>query len=258
MGNLDYKQFAERHRPHIHPPGAVLFVTYRLAGSIPRATVRAYRAKKDWLENQLARVKKIAQGGDAAELNQWLDRAEKFNREWFIKFEDVLHKTNTGPMWMKDERVAGAVAESLHKLDGDAYRLDSYSVMSNHVHAVFKPFLSEAELQESFDEHGRPLFTSDHPGLSRIMHSLKGSSARECNLILSRAGQFWEHESFDHFVRDGRFFATIDYVVNNPVKAGLVKDWREWPWNYCRGDLSDKLQFVADSSTLSVAETTTN
>ena len=77
--------------------------------------------------------------------------------------------------------------------------------MSNHVQIVFKPFLSEAALQESFDEHGRPLLTSDHPGLSRIMHSLKGSSARECNLILSRAGQFWEHESFDHFVRDGKF-----------------------------------------------------
>ncbi len=47
MGNLDYKQFAERHRHHIHPPGAILFVTYRLAGSIPKATVRAYKAKKN-------------------------------------------------------------------------------------------------------------------------------------------------------------------------------------------------------------------
>ena len=35
--------------------------------------------------------------------------------------------------------------------------------------------------------------------------------------------------------------ATIRYVLNNPVKAGLVKDWREWGWNYCRSELSDKL-----------------
>jgi hypothetical protein len=54
------------------------------------------------------------------------------------------------------------------------------------------------------------------------MHSLKGSSARECNLILSRTGQFWEHESFDHFVRAGKFYPTIKYVLNNPVKARLV------------------------------------
>jgi len=47
MGNFAYKQFSERHRPHIHPPGSVLFVTYRLAGSIPKSTVREYRAKKE-------------------------------------------------------------------------------------------------------------------------------------------------------------------------------------------------------------------
>jgi hypothetical protein len=50
LANLDYKQFSKRHRPHIHPPGAVLFVTYRLAGSIPKATMREYKARKEWLE----------------------------------------------------------------------------------------------------------------------------------------------------------------------------------------------------------------
>jgi putative transposase len=169
------------------------------------------------------------------------DQIEKFNREWAIKFEDILHQAKTGPMWMKNERVADVVAQGLHKLDGDAYRLDSYSVMSNHVHAVFRPLLSEAELNESVDADGHPVFISEHPGLSRIMHSLKGASARECNLVLSHQGQFWEHESFDHVIREGKFFSTIRYVLNNPVKAGLVRDWREWRWNYCRSDLCDKL-----------------
>ena len=241
MANLDYKQFAERHRPHIHPPGGILFVTYRLAGSIPKATVRDYKAKKDWFANELKRARNMAQRTETPELKEWLERIENFDREWFMKFEDILHKANVGPMWMRDERVADKVAENLRRLDGDAYRLDAYSVMSNHVHTIFKPFLSEQELQESFDEDGHPIFTSEYPGLSRIMHSLKGRSARECNLILSRAGQFWEHESFDHVIRPGRFNATIRYVLNNPVKAGLTKDWREWRWNYCRREVSDKL-----------------
>ena len=86
--------------------------------------------------------------------------------------------------------------------------------------------LSEANLYEWFDEDGRPIFASDHPGLSRIMHSLKGSSARQCNLILSRRGQFWEHESFDHVIREGKFYQTIRYVLNNPVKADLAENWR--------------------------------
>jgi len=238
VNKLGYKQFSERHRPHIHPPGANLFVTYRLAGSIPAVTVRYYRAKKAWLVDQVRRVRKMSKDYDYRDLKEHI---EKFDREWAIKFEVILHKAETGPMWMKDERVADAVAQSLHRLDGDSYRLDCYSVMSNHVHVVFKPLLSEAELYERLNADGHPIFVSEHPGLSRIMHSLKGGSARECNLILSRRGQFWEHESFDHVIRDGRFYATIRYVLNNPVKAGLVRNWREWRWNYCRSDLSNKV-----------------
>lgn len=169
--------------------------------------------------------------------NDFRDSVEKFYREWAIKFEDILHKAQTGPTWMKDEGVADAVAGSLHELDGDAYRLDSYSVMSNHVHVVFRPLLSGDELFETFDENGHLTFVSEHPGLSRIMHLLKGRSARECNLILSRQGQFWEHESFDHVIREGKFYATIRYVLKNPVKAGLVSNWQEWRWNYCRSEL---------------------
>ena len=241
MGNLDYKEFTKRHRPHIHPPDSILFVTYRLAGSIPRAMVRAYKAKKEWLENQCAVIRKGVKENSGAEMLRLLEQVEDFSREWFVKFEDIMHKANTGPTWMKNEKVADSVASSLHKLDGDAHRLDAYSVMSNHVHTVFKPYLSEKDLFERFDEDGRPMFVSEHPSLSRIMQSLKGSSARECNRILSRSGQFWEHESFDHVVREGKFYATIRYVLNNPVKAGLVKQWREWRWNYCRSELVEKV-----------------
>lgn len=241
MGNLDYKQFTERHRPHIQPPDSILFVTYRLAGSIPRAVVREYKARKDWLAGQLKLVGNEARKCDSPELKRWLEQVENFNRNWFLKFEDIMHKATNGPMWMKEERVADAVALSLQKLDGDAYRLDAYSVMSNHVHAVFKPFLSKKELRESFDENGRPIFKSEHPSLSRIMQSLKGGSSKECNRILSRTGQFWEHESFDHVVREGKFYQTIKYMLHNPIKAGLVREWREWRWNYCRSELSDKV-----------------
>ncbi len=143
-------------------------------------------------------------------------------------------------MWLQDERVAAKVSESLSQLDGKAYRLDAYSIMSNHVHVVFKPFLSETNLKEGKDQDGHPVFTSEFPSLSRIMQSLKGRSARECNLVLLRTGRFWEHESFDHVIRRGKFDQTVSYVLNNPVKAGLAKHWRDWRWNYCREELCDR------------------
>lgn len=226
VGNLDYKQFARRHRPHIHKPGGVLFVTYRLAGSIPRSTVREYKARKEWLENELGRAARDTQTPKTATL---LEKIEKFNREWFVKFEAILHQASVGPMWMRDDKIAETVAESLRASDGKDYRLDAYSVMSNHVHTVFKPFVTERNLREVKDKDRHPVFLSDCASLSRIMHSVKGRSARQCNLILSRSGPFWEHESFDHVIRPGKFGATIRYVLNNPVKAGLVNDWRAWP-----------------------------
>jgi putative transposase len=241
VGNLDYKPFTERRRPHVHVLDRTLFLTYRLAGSIPKSTVRLYKARKEWLDDQVARARKAAVGTEHAELKHWLESVESFQREWFVKFEDILHRGTAGPMWMKDFRIADAVSESLRKLDGTAYRLDAYCVMSNHVHAVFRPFLSERDLNETRDETGHLAFSSEQPSLSRIMQALKGSSARECNLLLSRTGQFWEQESFDHVIRPGKLDATIRYVLNNPVKAGLVADWREWRWNYCRDELSDKL-----------------
>lgn len=143
---------------------------------------------------------------------------------------------------MQDDAVAAKVAEGLSQLDGKAYRLDAYSIMSNHVHAVFQPFLSETNLKESKDRYGRPVFVSEFPSLARIMQLLKGRSARDCNLLLSRSGQFWEHENFDHVIRRGKFDKTVRYVLNNPVKVRLAKHWSDWRWNYCREELRERFQ----------------
>ncbi len=238
VGTFEFQEFSRRHRPHFQPPGATLFLTYRLAGSIPQSTVRLYRAKKKWLEDAIQRARRLE---GPSESSAWLERAEAFKREWFLRYEEILHKADVGPKWLQDESVATKVAEGLARLDDDAYRLDAYSIMSNHVHAVFKPLLSEQELRQIFSSEDGSMFVSQHPSLSKIMQSLKGRSARECNLILNRTGQFWEHESFDHVIRPGKFLKTVRYVLNNPLKAGLVNNWRDWRWNYCRSELLEEL-----------------
>jgi putative transposase len=233
MGNLDYKAFTERRRPHIDPPDASLFVTFRLANSIPKAVVREHKAKKSWLKGQLAEAIRIAEILPSPTVDDWVSRIDSYYREWFIRSEEILHRAAVGPTWLKEPGVAAKVVENLHRLDGEDFRLDAFSVMSNHVHVVFKSFLSASDL------YLKAVELSDNPGMSKIMHSLKGRSARECNLLLGRTGSFWEHESFDRVIRAGRFGKTIRYVLNNPVKAGLVGHWTEWPWNYCRKELVD-------------------
>jgi REP element-mobilizing transposase RayT len=243
VGNLDYKEFSRRRRPHYNPSEGTLFLTFRLAGSIPKSEVRHYRAKLHWLQDHLRRIQKQCDLETAPPLLiEQKERIEKHNRDWFIKTEAILHRADHGPVWLSEPAVAEKVAENLKRLDGEAYRLDAYSIMSNHVHSVFKPLLSTSELLRIFESELENFQLTKHPGLSKIMFSLKGRSARECNLILDRHGAFWEHESFDHVIRNGKFDKTVRYVLNNPVKVGLVSDWQEWPWNYCREELIERFR----------------
>lgn len=58
-------------------------------------------------------------------------------------------------------------------------------------------------------------------------------TAALCNRYLGRNGAFWQHESYDHIVRSEREYERIlAYIVNNPVRAGIVKDWRDWPYTF--------------------------
>lgn len=230
----DFKQFSRRKLPHIHPPGAILFVTFRLAGSVPKAVLQEWKAEKEWLEHELLRVAREAKETDTIEARNHEARLIAFQRRWFLRFEEVLHRAEHGPTWLKDEGIAKLVADSIRYRDGKVYRLDAYCIMSNHVHAVFKPFLNERSLRVK-DDAEKLSFESNDPPLSVIMHSLKSYTANQANKILKRSGTFWEAESYDHVIRDEQeYHRVIAYVLNNPVKAGLVKDWREWPWSWKR------------------------
>lgn len=67
-----------------------------------------------------------------------------------------------------------------------------------------------------------------------MLHSLKRYTAMECNKVLQREGAFWQSESYDRIIRNEQELdRTITYVMNNPVKAGLVKKMKDWEYSYC-------------------------
>lgn len=213
--HFDYRAAYRRNLPHIQPADATLFVTFRLAGSLPRVLVDHWRNEQEKLLNM-----------KATNPQQFALLKPQFERKWFAKFESILDGGSCGPLWLKDERLADLVADSLHYRDGKVYRLDAFSIMPNHTHVVFKPLPLQSETV--------PANESYH-SLASIMQSLKGFTAYECNRLLGREGEFWVHESYDHYVRDhDEWMSIIGYVMNNPVKAGFVNRWEDWKWNYCR------------------------
>jgi hypothetical protein len=62
------------------------------------------------------------------------------------------------------------------------------------------------------------------------MKGIKGVSARRINQRLGRKGSLWQDESFDRIMRAGEFEFKKNYIMANPVDAGLCKKPEEYPW----------------------------
>jgi putative transposase len=211
MGTLEYKLFYERHLPHYQPPGATLFTTTRLAGSIPAHVLEQLQVEARQIQARLDSILTAQARSQQAYVEQ---------RRMFGRWDSVLHTVRNGPLWLREPRIADLVAESLLYQDGRVYDLDAYCVMPNHIHVVFTPL---------------PRADGGYHAISAIMHSLKRHTARQANLVLAREGQFWQHENYDHVVRnEAEWRRIIEYVLNNPVQAGLVEHRQNWKWTYCK------------------------
>jgi putative transposase len=89
--------------------------------------------------------------------------------------------------------------------------LHAFVVMPNHVHMLVSPNIP----------------------LPQVTKTLKSFTAKRANQMLVRAGNpFWQEESYDHLVRDRAEWERIRfYIEQNPVRAGLVRQAREYRWS---------------------------
>lgn len=205
MSHLRFREYYRRRLPHIQIAGSTYFVTFRLINSLPKEALEK-------LAEETERIKKLPK-----------DEIDLAQRRWFGKYDDYLDRVLCGDAYLKNEEIADLVAEAVHYRDEKVYILDAFTIMPTHVHLVCTPLEKAGDV---------------YYGLSEILHSLKGRTARQANLILNRTGTFWQDESYDHIARDdAELERIIKYVVYNPVKAGLVDDWTKWKWTYCKYDL---------------------
>jgi len=71
--------------------------------------------------------------------------------------------------------------------------------------------------------------------LSGLMHRLKGYSSKKIKSLLKYQGRIWQEQYHDHAIRKDEVLAdVITYCLNNPVRAGLVRDFHEYPYWYCQ------------------------
>ncbi len=211
--------FHRRNLAHWQPGDAIIFVTYRLAGSLPADVLDRLREERRVLSKQPLREGETER-----------EKAVRAGKRMLTSMDEVLHRVTTqadSPCYLSDRRVAQLVQDGLHYWEARRYRLHRYVIMPNHVHILIEP-LSVAQAVSLCSQTDDPT----HYSLSLIMQSLKGYSGRKANAILGRNGPFWQEESFDHWVRDKREYDRIvEYIDMNPVNAGLCCVPEEWKWS---------------------------
>jgi putative transposase len=196
-----------RNLPHLQPIEAIFFVTARLHGSLPKKIVEQLQEEH---QCELARLSKDnTESGKQKLINH--------HKRHFARMDEELDKNAYGPKWLGDSQIAQLVAESIHHRHNVEYNLIAYCLMSNHYHLVIDT---------------RRLGNSERP-LYRLLQSLNRYTARKANQFLNRTGHFWFGENYDHIVRnDAELKRIIQYVLQNPVKVGLVDDWQAWPYSF--------------------------
>ena len=133
--------------------------------------------------------------------------------EYFRSYDFILDAARHGPKYLQQPDIREIVQSSLLYAGEHWLDLIAFTIMPNHVHFV-------------------AALNGDRT-LSQVMQSLKGFTAREANRLLNRTGnRFWQDESYDRVIREGRLGNVVHYILTNPLKAGLVKDWRDWAGTY--------------------------
>ena len=86
--------------------------------------------------------------------------------------------------------------------------------MGNHVHVLLEAAAGRA----------------DEPVGNVVARHKRFTDRRIKQLRPDLSDEVWEVGYFDRYVRPGKLPVVFDYVVDNPRKAGLISDGRDWPF----------------------------
>jgi REP element-mobilizing transposase RayT len=178
-----------RELPHWVQDEKIYFVTFRLFDSLPVAKREEIENEKELWHRLNPEPLSSFQQSDYArrftqKINRWLD-------------------SGYGVCFLRNRAVRDSVTRTLTFFNGSRYRLGEFTIMPNHLHVLVTPL---GEYQLRF-----------------ILHSWKSYSAKQINRILGRSGQVWQHESFDHLVRNAVQLDRIEEYIRNNLKIGRRK-----------------------------------
>ena len=98
-------------------------------------------------------------------------------------------------------------------------KLYAYCIMPDHIHLLLS-------LGESYRKN-----------LQNWMESFKRYTSKIAKANY-QINHFWQKNFYDHIIRkEESLVMIVEYILNNPVRKGMVLDWRDYPFSGMMDDL---------------------
>ncbi len=184
-----HTSYTKHNLPHWGQSNVIVFVTFRLADSLPAELVEKWRIERTrWTEEH-------PQPWNASDIQEY---SQLFSR----RREESLDAGH-GECFLAESQCREIVGLALEYFNGERYSLHSYVIMPNHVHVLM-------ELHES-------------GGLQKIIKNWKSYTAREINRARGRSGAVWQRDYYDRLVRnEDHYKRCILYIRKNAYIAKCI------------------------------------
>lgn len=227
---MDRKEFYKHNLPHFQQPGQAYFVTWSLKDAVPKKALIRYTRKLELLKSQITSMgaansdslilKRRGSESASPELEKLKTEYYSLRKKYIKAYDDLLDAERNPNVNLSKPVHTKTIIETLRFWKGIKLENYAFCIMPNHVHWVFRVF--------EMDKNEEPVYLQD------ILYSVKRFTANQINPIENRKVSLWQKESFDTTIRDKKhLYYAIEYTLNNPVSAGMVKEWKVWPGCWC-------------------------
>ncbi|MFK8056770.1 MAG: transposase [Saprospiraceae bacterium] len=209
--------WTKRGIPHGFFCDIPIHLIYRLNGCAP---LNELKALSEELGNQIDGLKSLGQASGTV-IQGLLEEHAKI-------YDDLLDAQDQRKFILHREELGGIVLKSwLHLSEQSEILLYAVCVMGNHVHVLLKG-LSDSKLNQ----------------IGKLIQRHKSFTTTAIKKVDSSVEKVWDSGFYDRYVREGSFWEVLKYILDNPVKAGLVAQWKEWPLTFVDPRCLDSSNFI--------------
>lgn len=213
---MKHEGFYKRKKlPHFNRAGAFQLITYRLADALPKNALAEAREKL----NNLCQQKTLTN----------VQHYEK------VFIEEQLDRGH-GSCLLRYAPIAKILIENFNFFDHRKYELIAYTVMPSHVHILIQ---ENADFELADVVYSWKSYTSKQilNYLESLYYNLVNDSEqtklRELCQPLLETRKIWQEDFWDRCIRNEKHFdRAYQYILYNPVKSGLAKQWDEYPYTF--------------------------